>query len=156
RLCRLNLRVAPSRRWNGDENQEVDLTIFLDGAAVERTMWNVATPIDPGEHVVSVLRGGSHPFRKTILAKAEASVIVVDVDGDSELGGSSTVKSDLDRDRPAAASPNRSTSPTSESSATTGAVTNANPKTTLPPLRWVGFGVGALAVLGLGAGVFLG
>ena len=72
RLSRLTVKVPDTSRLRG-------LSILRDGAPLVDAAWGVATPIDPGTHVIEVTAPGHRSWRNELSVPAEKSALVVDV-----------------------------------------------------------------------------
>lgn len=58
-----------------------DVVVLLDDRALERVMWGMATPVDPGAHVVAVRRGDRVLQRREVsVAPAERQVVELQVE----------------------------------------------------------------------------
>jgi hypothetical protein len=66
RLTRLTLEIPPEARLPG-------LTVRRDGVEVAVATWNVASPVDPGEHVVEAEAPGRAPWRATIAISVDGT-----------------------------------------------------------------------------------
>ena len=55
------------------------LTIKRDGAAVGREQWDVAVPIDPGVHAVTVVAPGKQPWETAVEVPTDAKIVTVDL-----------------------------------------------------------------------------
>jgi len=156
KLSRLTIAVSPSI-------PRTALQILRDGAPVAQEELGLAVPVDPGEHVVVV----SSPGRKTRTLVAQvgpdhqAATVPIDSLDETETTASASAASP-----PAApalpattASPATTAAPATASPATTAApATTATATTTSggATVRWIGVGVGAIGVVGLGVGSVLG
>jgi hypothetical protein len=105
RLGRLSIEVGPSRRIT-------DLEVRRDGEIVRNTLWNVAVPVDGGEHRVEARAPGRGPW----------SAVVRTTDGQT----ASIAVPDL----PSAAAPVRATGPVLPPAT----ATSAGPGSTTPPI----------------------
>lgn len=123
RLSKLQLRVvadAPS-----------DLHVEVDGIALARAAWDVAVPMDPGEHVVTASASGRIPSQTRVTVEADGSTKEVAV-GDLAI--------DPDASKPPPPPPVKSVEPPPP----------PPPEKGMAPLRIVGFaalGVGAAGVV---------
>jgi hypothetical protein len=72
RLSQLTLDVPAANRRPG-------MKIELDGVAIDPATWNVATPIDGGEHAIAVTARGHRPWRTTVRVPAENGRIDVEI-----------------------------------------------------------------------------
>jgi serine/threonine-protein kinase len=66
RLTRLTLEIPPEARLPG-------LTVRRDGVEVAVATWNLASPVDPGDHVVEAEAPGRSPWRATIAVSGEGT-----------------------------------------------------------------------------------
>ncbi len=55
------------------------LEVHRDGAVVGREQWGVAVPVDPGEHLVTVLSPHRPPWQTTVEVPPDGKVMTVDV-----------------------------------------------------------------------------
>jgi hypothetical protein len=61
-----------------DRNAPPDASLRLDGAPLERDMWSVPIPLDPGEHKIERISADAEPWAKSItLARGERLTIDV-------------------------------------------------------------------------------
>jgi hypothetical protein len=72
RLARLTVHVTPQARVTG-------LSVTVDGATLGDAAWDVAVPIDPGEHVVRAEAPGKAPFSATVRVPPTAAAERIDV-----------------------------------------------------------------------------
>jgi hypothetical protein len=87
RLSRVTLRVSSAQRVPG-------LSIALDGVRLEQAAWNVATPIDPGEHVV-VAEAPSRVARTwVVVVRPEPSEVSVSIELEPTLAPSQGLEAD--------------------------------------------------------------
>lgn len=88
RLSRVTLRVSSAQRVPG-------LSIALDGVRLEQAAWNVATPIDPGEHVV-VAEAPSRVARTwVVVVHPEPSEVAVSIELEPTLAPSQGLDADV-------------------------------------------------------------
>jgi hypothetical protein len=73
RLSYLNISVGAAARLPG-------LTVSLDDTVLGHAAWDVATPIDPGTHVVQARADAYQPMRQTVSIGTTASQQTVTVD----------------------------------------------------------------------------
>ena len=66
RLSKLQLRVSA--------DAPADLHVEVDGVALSRTAWDVAVPMDPGEHTVVAKADGRLPFETKVTVASDGSV----------------------------------------------------------------------------------
>jgi hypothetical protein len=66
RLTRLTLEIPPEAELPG-------LTVRRDGVEVAVATWNVASPVDPGDHVVEAEAPGRAPWRATIAVSGDGT-----------------------------------------------------------------------------------
>jgi hypothetical protein len=80
KLSRLTLAVAPALRGRSG--------LHLDGAIVPREAWDLAWPVDPGDHVVTVSMLGQAPrvFSAHVEAGGQAVVLRIDDADASSVG----------------------------------------------------------------------
>ena len=64
-LSRLTVTVSPDAKVEG-------LVITVDDTALGEPVWGMATPVDPGEHVVAARAPGHQPWETTVTLGAEA------------------------------------------------------------------------------------
>ena len=127
KLTRLTVMVAP-------EPADVDVVVKRDATALPAGAWGVATPIDPGEHVVSATAAGKKTWQQRVT-----------IEGGKDLTLSVPVLEDLplQSDKPEASGSG------SQESKTHGMVDVKAERDPRPPLAtWVlgGVGVAGLAV----------
>jgi serine/threonine-protein kinase len=147
KLCRISITVAPTVPLRG-------LQVLRDGSPVEQEELGLAVPVDPGDHAVVVTSPGHAP--RTLSAKVGAdsptATIVIDALGESTAS---------------AAEPTAPPSPGGSSAAAAGAGSTAGGAAESPAeepsggdpnatRRWIGVGVGALGVVGIGLGSVFG
>jgi hypothetical protein len=75
KLAQLTIVVPPSTR------SIVGLEIQRDGGPVGSAQWDIASPADTGDHVVTATAAGKRKWQKTITIAANGSTTSVDVDG---------------------------------------------------------------------------
>ena len=81
RLSRLTVSVTDRARVAG-------LRITLDGMVLGAPAWNVATPIDPGTHVLEARAPGYRSWSQTVMVGASATRLVIAVTlGPTTAGG---------------------------------------------------------------------
>jgi hypothetical protein len=70
RLARLILRVASA---------PTQIEVRLDGQAVEPAAFNVAVPVDPGEHVITAVAQGRVGFRQVLSVEGEGKQALLEI-----------------------------------------------------------------------------
>ncbi len=87
RLVALEARVA--RVVIAVPEDQKGAKISLDGVDLPAAAWNVAQPIEPGEHTIRAQVGKKKPFQETFTAVAgeEPTTITIGVDGSSASSG---------------------------------------------------------------------
>jgi hypothetical protein len=125
RLVHLSL-IVPAQHPSG-------LELYLDGAVLGEDRWNVAIPIDPGQHTVlaEAPNRTAHAFPVRVPAQAETVSLVIDV-------GATPAAADDRRAPPAPAPQARSAEPPSR------------------PLRTLAYVSGGLSAVSLGVGLGFG
>jgi serine/threonine-protein kinase len=129
RLVRLRIEVPSESRLPG-------LEVRRDNAAVGAAQWDVAVPVDPGEHEVHATAPGRVAWRTAVEAREAGEPVIVRV---PVLETPATPVAGI----PAAST---SPSPSSPSARDAGARTRRN----------VGFVTGGVGLVGLGLGAFFG
>ncbi len=72
RLAKLTMRVPPGSDVNG-------LIVVRDGIALDRALWGLALPVDPGTHKIEASAPGKETWSTTLTAEVGPSAIVVDL-----------------------------------------------------------------------------
>lgn len=79
RLRRIRIHVAKGEDTLNVAKGEDTLTVRRDGAELGPPAWDVAAPVDAGEHVVEASSPGFVDFRAVIMAPAEGSTLTLSV-----------------------------------------------------------------------------
>jgi serine/threonine-protein kinase len=138
KLCRIAITVAPTVPLRG-------LQVLRDGSPVEQEEVGLAVPVDPGDHAVVVTSPGHAP--RTLSARvgpdSPSATVVIDALGEST--------SPAQTPPPPESQPASGSAPTPASGAaeTPAEAPGGDPNATR---RWIGVGVGALGVVGVGLG----
>lgn len=61
------------------------LTIRRDGTPVGREQWDLAVPIDPGAHAVTVVAPGKQPWETTVDVPPDAKILTIDLPALADL-----------------------------------------------------------------------
>lgn len=133
KMVRISIHVADDARVKG-------LAVTRDGVGLTDSQWDVAVPVDPGEHLVTAAAPGFETWSMNVRVD----------------GGAGSVKVDVPHLRESAlpVSPKENTQPVY-----TPAVTISPPATTTPepktssPLRAIGIAVGGVGLAGVAIGV---
>jgi hypothetical protein len=136
KLERVTIVVAPTV-------PRVGLHVLLDGAPVAPEEWGLAVTVDPGDHVVIASAAG-HPDRTIpvhVGPEAPTSTVHIDSIAEAPAPAGTPVAPSV------APPPEPSAAPTPPSAAGTPSATNPGATN-----RWVGIGVGAVGIVGLGVG----
>jgi hypothetical protein len=127
----------------------VGLRVLLDGAPVAPEEWGLAVAVDPGDHVV-IASSPDHPDRTIpvhVGPESPTATARIDTLGDSVPPATGTAPPPA----PVQAAPAQAATPSPLSSPQ---ASQESQRTTDPGAtnRWVGLGVGAVGVVGLGIG----
>jgi serine/threonine-protein kinase len=145
KLCRMTITVAPAVPLRG-------LQVLRDGLPVEQEEWGLAVPVDPGDHAVVVTASGHASRTLSARVGPDAPTATVTIDALGESTGPATTPAQTPAatpatspPAPAAAGTPASGTPESPAEAPAGDDPNAT-------RRWIGVGVGALGIVGVGIG----
>lgn len=141
-LIRLSIEVPPEVVAAGPQ-------VRRDGTAVPASLWGLATPVDPGSHVIEVTAAGKQSVRievaPTVAGSTTKVVIPLLVDDPAATGGPAPVTA------PPAAS--AAPPPVAAPAPSQPAPLSPAPASDRSGLRVTGFVVGGIGVAALGAGV---
>jgi serine/threonine-protein kinase len=142
KLCRIAISIAPTVPLRG-------LQVLRDGSPVEQEELGLAVPVDPGDHAVVVTSPGHAP--RTLSARVgpdtPSATVVIDALGESTAPASSPAPTTT----PANPSGTEGTgaAPSGAASLPAEAPEGGAPNATR---RWIGVGVGAVGLIGVGLG----
>ncbi|HVJ18543.1 MAG TPA: tetratricopeptide repeat protein [Polyangiaceae bacterium] len=128
-LTRLQIELAPGADVPG-------LEVRLDGRAISSAALGFPSPVDPGQHVIEVSAPGKKPIRMDLVANAPKTVVKAIVPVLEDAGGAPTGPA-----APAAAATTPAPAPEPGEQSSGGGV------------KTLGFVLGGVGVLGLGAGL---
>jgi serine/threonine-protein kinase len=153
RLARLAIEVPPEARVPG-------LTVRRDGAELAAASWNIAYPIDSGEHVVEAEAPGRSPWRGTIAIRDGATSQTVRVPVLEPLPPIPVSPQQVDAPAMPAAVPPFTTNSEPQAQVQPAAQPPAPAESFVPsPRAWqrpLAIGVGVAGVIGLGVGTVFG
>jgi serine/threonine-protein kinase len=143
KLAKLTIQVPPANEVNG-------LEVRRDGVVLGRAAWGLATPIDPGKHVVEATAPGKKTWSASVTIEPKAGVSAVTIplleDGSGAVAATvaSVPVSNAPASTPAAAQP------AGQDSADTGGSSRRQTQ------RIAGIAIGAVGVVGIGVGAAFG
>ncbi len=151
KLNRLTIAVGPTVPRTG-------LQVLLDGASIPPEEWGLAMALDPGDRVVVVMAPGHTPRTISTRLGPDNPTAVVRIDSLDETAAAAPASREV---APPAASPTPTPPPAPSPPAAVApepAPERAASYTDDPGAtrRWIGIGVGAAGVIGLGVGTVLG
>jgi hypothetical protein len=137
RLSRITVTVTASGAVEG-------LVLKLDGAVLHKPAWGVATPVDPGAHVVEATAPGRVAFRENVTVTGEREAHRIEV---PLLESAPTAVT------PLATQPDATTRPVPDATPGPPATATAPASNTQ---RWLGLAVGGAGIVSAGVGVAFG